>query len=130
MNTAIICSGLLGILLFALSFNVSMKRGKLKKGVGIDDDPTSGFTKLARAQGNAAEYIPAFMVLFLILGSRDPANWVVWTMIIATVCRYSHAIGMFASKTLDEPNALRFIGAAGTYLTGLILSVMLLLEAF
>jgi uncharacterized protein len=40
----------------------------------------------------------------------------------ATVFRYLHALGMILCKSLDRPDPLRFVGAVGTYVTGLILA--------
>lgn len=129
MKTAILCTGALGLLLFGLSFAVSMVRLNTKVGIGTDGSSTSLVTRSVRAQGNAAEYTAAFMVLFLFLGSRDPASWIQWTMIAATVARYLHAVGMYASPDLNLPNPLRFAGSALTYATGLILSGTALAQA-
>jgi uncharacterized protein len=129
MNVAMVCAGALGLLLFFLSFAVSMVRLRTGIGIGTDGSSTSLATRSVRAQGNAAEYIGAFMVLFVILGSRDPAAWVEWTMVTATVARYLHAAGMYLSPDLNNPQPLRFVGSALTYLTGLVLSGALLAEA-
>jgi hypothetical protein len=48
-------------------------------------------------------------------------------MWIATVSRYLIAVGIIVSPTLDKPHPLRFVGALGTYLTGIVLSVLALL---
>jgi uncharacterized membrane protein YecN with MAPEG domain len=42
---------------------------------------------MVRAHGNTAEYAPMLAVLFLFLGSRDPAARVLWTIAIATLSR-------------------------------------------
>lgn len=130
MTIAIACTGALGLLLFGLSFAVSMVRLNSRVGIGTDGSTTSIVTRSVRAQGNAAEYVAAFMVLFLFLGSREPAAWIEWTMIAATVARYLHATGMYLSSDLNNPQPLRFAGSALTYLTGLILSGAALLQAF
>jgi hypothetical protein len=128
MDVAIVCSGLLGLLLFLLSANVSRMRARGRRGVGLDDDPTSALTKAVRAQGNAAEYIPMFVVLFLFLGARQPASWIVVAIILVTACRIAHALGMLLSANLDLPHPLRYAGAAGTYIGGIVLSLALLFE--
>jgi uncharacterized membrane protein YecN with MAPEG domain len=122
MNTAIICTGALGVLLFGLSFAVSMVRLNSNVGIGTDGTSTSIVTRAVRAQGNAAEYIAALMVLFLFLGMQEPSAWIEWTMITAVVARYLHAAGMYLSTDLNNPQPLRFAGSALTYATGLILS--------
>jgi hypothetical protein len=68
-------------------------------------------------------------VLTMLIAARDPAPWMVWTFVAATVCRYLHAIGMLACPTLDAPHPLRFVGALGTYVTGLALVAATLLVA-
>jgi len=130
MNTAIFCTGALGILLFGLSFAVSMVRMNTKVGIGTDGSSTSIVTRSVRAQGNAAEYIAAFMVLFLFLGNREPAAWIEWTMIAAVIGRYLHAAGMYMSADLNHEQPLRFAGSVLTYTTGLLLSGAAAAEAF
>jgi hypothetical protein len=72
--------------------------------------------------------VPLLGLLMLVLAMRsEPAAWVVWTMIIATVSRYMHAVGMVAMPTLNRPNPLRFLGALGTYVCGIALVIALLL---
>jgi uncharacterized membrane protein YecN with MAPEG domain len=68
-------------------------------------------------------------LLILVVGARQPATWMIWTFIAATVCRYMHAAGMIFPATLAAPNPLRFIGALGTYVTGLALVVATLMRA-
>jgi hypothetical protein len=128
MKTALVCIGLLALLVFALGLAVSLTRGKTKKSFGYPDDPTDRLTKLCRAHATAAEYVPLLGLLMLVLAMRsEPAAWVVWTMIIATVSRYMHAVGMVAMPTLNRPNPLRFLGALGTYVCGIALVIALLL---
>lgn len=128
MATAVICTGLLGLLLFGLGLGVSLTRGSTNKTFGYDPDPTDRLYKMIRAHGNTTEYAPMLAVLILFLGSRDPATWVLWVMWIATVSRYLIAVGIIVSPTLDKPHPLRFVGALGTYLTGIVLSVLAVLS--
>jgi uncharacterized membrane protein YecN with MAPEG domain len=76
---------------------------------------------MVRAHGNATEYSPMLAVLILLLGGHNPATWVLWVMGIVTASRYLHAAGMIVSPTLAQPHPLRFVGALGTYLGGLVL---------
>ena len=128
MATAVICTGLLGLLLFGLGLGVSLTRGSSNKNFGYNPDPTDRLYKMVRAHGNTTEYAPMLAVLILFLGSRDPATWVLWVIGIATISRYLIAVGLLVSPTLDKPHPLRFAGALGTYLTGIILSVVALLS--
>ncbi len=127
MTTAIICTGLLALLLFGLGFGVSMARGLTETNFGGDPNPTDRLYKMVRAHGNTAEYAPIFAVLFLFLGSTEPAPWIVWTIIAATVFRIMTAAGIAICPTLDKPHPLRFIGALGTYVTGITLGVATLM---
>ncbi len=125
METAVLCSGLLGLLIFVLGFLVSLTRGQTETAVGSSPDPTDRLYKMVRAHANATEYAPMLALLMLIVmrGETPVAVWVTWTMILVTVCRYLHAIGMIVSPTLEKPHPLRVVGALGTYLGGVILCV-------
>lgn len=128
MTTAIVCIALLGLLLFGLGLAVSLTRGRTQRVIGVPDDPTSGLLKVVRAHGNTAEFAPMLALLILIVGTRAPATWVVWTMGIATLSRYLIAIGILASPSLERPHPLRALGALGTYVTGMMLCLALLLS--
>jgi uncharacterized protein len=127
MTTAIVCAALLGLLLFALGLYVSAARGADKAGA-YPSDPADAFFRRMRAHGNTAEYAPMMAVLILICGARNPSTWVLVVMWLAVASRYSIALGILLSSTLDKPQPLRFIGATGTYLTGIALSVAALLS--
>jgi len=122
MTVAVLCTGLLGILVFGLGLAVSMVRGSTRTNFGYSSDPTNRLYKLVRAHGNAAEYAPMLAVLMLYLGSRGPGRGLMIAFVGATVFRYLHALGMILCKSLDRPDPLRFVGALGTYVTGLILA--------
>ena len=128
MATAMLCTGLLGLLVFGLGFAVSMTRAKTETIIGTNSDPTDRLYKMVRAHGNATEYAPILAVLMVVVAmAGEPATWVVWMMIAVTAFRYVHAAGMIAFPTLDKPNPLRFIGSVGTYVGGLALCVALFL---
>jgi len=129
MTVAIVCTALLALLVFALGVAVSLTRGSSNTVVGYSSDPTDRLHKLCRAHGNAAEYVPILAVLMLLIGSRQPSTWMVWTFVAATVFRYLHAAGMVFPATLAAPNPLRFVGALGTYLAGIALVVAAFLRA-
>ncbi|MEE2679476.1 MAG: MAPEG family protein [Myxococcota bacterium] len=128
MTTALVCIALLGLLLFGLGLGVSWTRGRTQQVIGAPDDPTSALLKAVRAHGNTTEFAPMLAILILLVGMRDPAAWVVWTMAIATLSRYLIAIGILASPTLERPHPLRALGALGTYVTGVMLCVALLMS--
>ena len=128
MTTALICIALLAMLLFGLGFNVSLVRGKTKVLAHVEPSPDSKIYKAHRAHGNTTEYAPIFAILFYVLGTMNPASWVCWFMIIATASRYIFVMGILSSSSMTELNKLRFIGSLGTYVSGLALSIALLIQ--
>jgi uncharacterized protein len=130
MTIAIICTAILAAMLFALGLNVSRMRGVTGKAGGsqFPDDPASGLAKAIRAHGNAAEYVPALMVLFLLVGARSPAAVAIPLVAGATGARLVHAYGLLSSPSLAAPTASRMIGAFGTYLFGIGLAVAAVLS--
>lgn len=128
MKTAVTCSALMGLLLFALGLYVSTKRGRTQQIGTTPQNPADPLFKAIRAHGNTAEYVPMLAVLMLYLGTRSPAAWVLWLMVIVTACRYLIVVGIIMSPTLDKPHPLRFIGALGTYLGGAALSIIALVN--
>jgi uncharacterized membrane protein YecN with MAPEG domain len=131
MLVYVVCSGVLVIVYFLLGLNVSRIRGQTKTGIGVGDDPSGPLNRAVRAHGNAAEYVPVFLALFLYFSLSAPASWIAWVVVIVTVCRVLHAAGMLMTKSFNAPpHPLRGIGAGGTYLGGLALGVALLLRAF
>jgi uncharacterized membrane protein YecN with MAPEG domain len=127
MRAAIVDTALLGLLLFLLGLGVSMTRGRTGVNFGAPNDPADPLYKMVRAHGNTAEYAPMFAILFILVGERNPATWALWTMAIAVISRYLIAAGMIMSPTLAKPNVFRFIGALGTYITGVLLCIAALM---
>lgn len=128
MNTYLTCSAILVIVYFLLAFNVSLTRGSTKIGIGTDT-PSGRLNKAIRAHGNASEYIPIFVLLFLYFGFVNARGWIEWVVIGVTACRVLHPIAMFLSPDLNKAYAPRFVASLGTYLGGLALGVALLMEA-
>lgn len=128
--TFLVCSAILVLLYFALAINVSFTRRSTKTGIGAGPDPAGPMSKAVRAHGNAAEYVPIFVALFLYFLMSGAGGWVAWVAIIVTICRVLHAMGMYMSKDFNRPpHPLRSIGALGTYLGGFALGVALLISA-
>ena len=123
MHIAAVCAGLLGLLVFGLGLAVSLTRGATNTAIGFNPDPTDRLYKMVRAHANAAEFNPMLALLILYIDSSSPAPWVLWLFIIATVSRLLHAAGMILSPTLAKAQPLRFAGAVGTYVCGIILAV-------
>jgi uncharacterized membrane protein YecN with MAPEG domain len=127
MFTAVVCSALLGVLVFGLGFAVSITRGRTQTVAGHSSDPTDRLHKLVRAHGNTCEYAPMLAVLMLIVGMSGPATWVLWVMGIAVASRYALVAGLLLGKSLEQAHPLRFAGALGTYVTGLVLCVRIVM---
>jgi uncharacterized membrane protein YecN with MAPEG domain len=125
LTTAIICTAILAAMLFLLGFNVSRMRGVTANAGGsqFPSDPSSRLLIAIRAHGNAAEYIPVLIVLFLLVGARSPAAVAIPLIIGATAARIAHAFGMLAAPSLAVTTKARLAGAAGTYFLGVGLAV-------
>lgn len=121
MTTAVICSAVLAALLLLLGANVTRERVVTGKAGGsqLPDDPASKLLIAVRAHGNAAEYVPVLIVLFLLVGARNPGWAAIGLIVAATGARVLHAFGMLSSRTLAIPTKAREFGAGGTYLFGL-----------
>lgn len=126
MNAAVVCTALLGLLLFALGLNVSMQRRKFRRSVGFDPSPTDPIHRAVRAHANTAEYAPFFAVMFLWFATRPAPPWITVAIVIATLARFSLAAGLLWGASLNRPNPARFAGALFTYLSGLALAVGLM----
>ena len=111
------------------SFNVSRVRLKRRKFPEVTE---AEVTKAIRAHGNAAEYIPLFVALFLYANSTQPSPNVYFLSIavLATVSRFAHAAGMLRISSVTERHPLRFYGALGTYICLFALGGALLVRAF
>src|SRR5258708_25383180 len=114
MTTAIVCTALLGGLLFMLGLSVSAARGSGKAGA-YPSDPADPFFKRMRAHGNTAEYAPMMAVLILLCGARNPATWVLWTIGLAVASRYSIAAGLLLFPPPSKPQPLSLLRSPRAY---------------
>ena len=126
-NIALACVVVLGLLLFGLGLSISAMRFREGTASGCKPDPANLLHKLVRAHANTAEYAPFLALLFLYLGARSPSTATVSLMVASTLCRCLLVVGLVAWPTMARFNPLRFVGALGTYLTGMALCVSLLL---
>ena len=125
LTTAIICTAILAAMLFVLGWNVSRVRGMTAKAGGpqFPSDPASRLLIAIRAHGNAAEYIPVLIVLFLLVGARSPAVVAIPLIIGSTAARVAHAYGLLTAPSLAVQTKARLAGAVGTYFLGVGLAV-------
>jgi uncharacterized membrane protein YecN with MAPEG domain len=125
MNIGVICTAVLGLLLFGLGLYVSILRQRTRRSMGCDTGPTDPLHRAVRAHGNTAEYAPFFAVLFLWFAMHPAPLWVSVTIVLATLARLSLVAGLLWGPSLDKPTPARFVGALLTYGTGLALAVRL-----
>ena len=83
MNVGIICTALLGLLLFGLGLYVSILRGRTRRSIGCDTNPTDPLHRAVRAHGNTAEYAPFLGLLFLWFAMHPAPSWVAGAIVIA-----------------------------------------------
>ncbi len=132
MAYALLSVGVLGLLVFFLGANVSRTRRSVTVTQNeAEADPNSALRKAIRAHGNCIEYVPMLSLMILALGLRFPLMppWIAALMFTAVASRYVHAIGILTGGSVYEANLLKSIGAIGTYLTGIVLSVILIAHA-
>lgn len=123
MELAITCIGLLALVCLGLGLRVSMLRGSTNRTIGCNDDPADPLYKAIRAHGNACEYAPILAVLILALASEGYGWFTSLLFVSAVVVRVLHAAGMLMSPTLEQGHPLRFAGALGTYVVGILLAL-------
>ena len=132
MAEAFLSVGLLGLLVFLLGANVSRERRSVTVTQHeAEADPKSALRKAIRAHGNCIEYVPMLSLMILAIGLRMPLIplWISILMFAAVASRYVHAVGILTGGSVFEANAMKAIGAFGTYVTGLGLAVILILHA-
>lgn len=128
MTVYLTCISLLGLLVFALGFNVSMARNKSGVMYGGEVDPASPLYKAQRAHGNTIEYAPILAILMFALGQMEQPGWVIGSMVVATFCRFLFVAGILLPATMAKPHPLRFVGSLGTYLAGFALVAALFMQ--
>jgi uncharacterized membrane protein YecN with MAPEG domain len=118
------CTALLGLLVFLLGANVTrLRAARGDTATQMPTDPADRLLIAQRAHGNAAEYAPMLAVLLLLAAAFSDGWWVGLLAVVAVAARLLHAVGMLRSTTLASHGPLRDIGALGTYVVGVALSV-------
>ena len=123
MEFALACIGLLGLLVVGLGLGVSIHRDKSKQFIGCNDDPSDPLYKWVRAHANACEFAPMLAILIYALANGGYGRWLGFLFGAAVAVRYCHAAGMILSPTLAKGHPLRLVGALGTYVVGILLSL-------
>lgn len=121
-----------GRLDLVLGFNVSMNRrlAAKRRSSQMPTDPADPLLIAQRAHGNASEYVPTLIALFLLVGCISPQPWALGLIVAATASRLLHAISMLRAQTLAAESAPRMTGAMGTPAFGVTLAVPAGVAAF
>jgi uncharacterized membrane protein YecN with MAPEG domain len=123
MPVFFVCAGSLGVLVVLLTVNVGRLRGQKKIHLGDGGDPD--MLAAIRAHANLIEFTP--LCLLLIYMASDFYGF--WTTallsIVLLVSRVLHAGGML--RLIPQG---RFLGASGTTLVLLVVSVLLVIAGF
>lgn len=119
MTITLVTAGLCGLLYFILS--VRVVRLRLAHGISLGHGENDILHARIRAHANFAEYVPFVLILIAAIESRVGSGSMVLaiTGAMLIVIRLSHIIGMARPAS----NPFRIIGAAGTYVILVGLSV-------
>lgn len=120
--TTAIYAGLLGLLLLALSYNVS--RVRRRRQIGLGHGEHDDLLRAIRAQGNFVEYVPMALILLLSVEMLAYRGWVTHLMGISlVVARLFHAWGI---SQHSGKSTGRIVGIALTWGTILVGSLLVL----
>jgi len=123
MPVFFVCAGLLGLLVFALTGNVSRLRGRKKISLGDGGDPD--MLAAIRAHANLMEFAPICLLL-IYMASDFYGFWPTAILsIVLLVARVLHAGGMLGFIPQG-----RFMGTSGTVVVLAVVSVMLIVAGF
>jgi uncharacterized protein len=113
------------LLLALLSIPIGLNRNKKKISLGDGND--TAMTKLIRAHGNAAEWIPGALIGLFLLASLGYGSLVIHIIgVLFTIARGAHAYAFLSGKT-EAP--ARVFGAAITLLAYVAISGALIWKA-
>ena len=120
-----IYAGLLGLLLLALSLNVSRHRGRAKVSMGDGGDKALGAA--IRAQGNFVEYAPLTLLLIALAEVQGAPTLAIHVMGAGLfVGRVLHAVGITRRPSV---NLMRMVGMTLTYVVLLLSALGVLFHA-
>jgi uncharacterized membrane protein YecN with MAPEG domain len=119
--TAVVASAT-SLLALVLSYRVTVYRRRFKSGLGTNGD--RDFEAAVRAHANLMEYAPLTLVL-LGVGELNGVSelWIYALGMLFVVSRLAHAWGFIQSRGGQHMG--RFFGTAGTWLTLLVLALLL-----
>ena len=122
------CAGALGLWQVALAFYVG--GGRMKFGTGFGDGGQEGLLRRIRMHGNLTENAPLVLILLGLLElSGEWPRLVMGVGPLFVFCRVVHPFGL-SMRFGPGPNPVRFVGAAGSALAMVVLSVVLFMTAW
>jgi len=125
MMVTLVTAGCCGLLYFILSLRVVQLRQAHK--VTIGDGGHDPLLSRIRAHANFAEYVPIILILMGLIEMRTGTTELLTaTGIVLFLIRIAHALGM----ARPAPNAFRIVGAAGTWIILVGLSVWAIILAY
>jgi len=107
-------AGIMGLILLALSFNVTRVRIRTRviSGDGGGAPGTESLAVAMRIQANFVEYVPMILVLMGGIEAAGAPRWLLLSLALALiVARLAHPLGM----TMKAPNLARAGGAILTW---------------
>jgi uncharacterized membrane protein YecN with MAPEG domain len=120
-------AAVIGILLLVLSAVVAKYRIKYGKDMGTTED--LDFKAAVRAHGNLVEYAPLTLLMLGIAELNGVSNgFIYWIGMAFVLGRILHAWGMFQGQ--GGPHKARMVGILLTWVSILIIAVLLLLNVF
>ena len=134
MAYALVSVACLALLQILLALNCSLNRIMLKKSHGCDEDPANSLYRAIVAHRNACEYGPILCILVLVCAGISAMGiplptWSAWLGPALVLIRVCHAAGILFFN-LRRPNALRRLGAIGTYLLSILLCGLIVYSRF
>ena len=117
MPVFFVCAGLLGLLVVALSLNISRLRRQKKISLGEGDDPE--MRAAVRAHGNLIEVAPLCLLMIYMASDFHGFRTVAALSVAFLVARVLHAGGMLRMIPLG-----RVLGSTGTVVVLAIASIL------
>jgi len=115
------CAALCGLLILTLALRVSLMRNRYR--IALGDGGNDELMRAIRAHANTVEFVPIFLVLSLCQELYAGASWMLMVLVgLFLFARVSFAIGL----SLAPVHPLRRVGAGLSYLTLLLMSLLLL----
>jgi len=114
-----IYASLLACFILVLALNVIRVRRKYR--IGLLDGGNEHLMRAMRLHGNAIEYIPIVLILFVIAEANGLSIWLLHIIGISLIgCRLWHAWGLSHSSGISKG---RYFGTLGTCIIIVILAV-------